>query len=83
MAMSLEQPLTVEAPAEEEILEAATVPVTPEQSDDHPDELTPNAVVAHPIGTLTIDIDTETVVPSPTRRNAEISLRSRHKSALQ
>ena len=32
MAMSLEQPLTVEAPTEEEVPEAATILVTPEQS---------------------------------------------------
>ena len=35
MTMSLEQPLTVEAPAEEEIPEATTLPVTPEQSGEH------------------------------------------------
>ena len=82
---------TVEAPVEEETTEPSDPPVTPEQSGEHAAELTPNAALFDPIGGLTIDTDTETLVPSPTRRAsvgaatlpAEISPRSRHKSALQ
>ena len=91
MSMSLEQPLMVETPADEEFPEAATLPVTPEQSGEHAAELTLNAVLADPSGELTIDTDSETLVPSHTRRasvsiaspTAEVSPHSRHKSALQ
>ena len=65
MAMSLEQPLTVEAaPVEAEVLEAAALPIMSDQLGEHAAELTPNAAVVDPIGGLTI----ETIVPSPTRR---------------
>ena len=87
MAMSLEQPLTVEALAEEQIPEAAALPVTPEQSGEHAAELTPTALLVDPIGGLSIYAHTETLAASPTRRasvsatspTAEILPRSRHK----
>ena len=56
MAMSLEEPLTVEAPAEQETPEAATLPVTREQSGEDAAELTSNATLVDP----TIDRNTET-----------------------
>ena len=70
MAMSLEQPLTVEAnPNEAEVTEVDTaMPVTPSPSGEHAAELTANVELAEPIGDLTIDTDVETVVPSPVRR---------------
>ena len=92
MAMSLEQPLTVDAtPAEEEVTEDETaMPVTPSPSGEHAAELTPNVELADPIGDFTIDTDAETVVPSPATRvsvsdaspRREISPRSRNKSAI-
>ena len=90
LTMSLEQPLTVEVPAKEDTPRAATLPVTLEQSGENAAELTPNAVLFDPIGGLTIDTDTATLVPSPTRRasvsaafpTTEISPRSRHEAAL-
>ena len=89
MAMSLEQPLTVEAAPVEDVTEA--MPVTPDQSGEHAAELTSSAVLVDPIGELTIDTDAETVVPFPSRRAfvsdasppREISPRSRNKSAVQ
>ena len=91
MAMSLKQPLTVKAPAEEGAPEQADPPVTPDRSGEHAAELTPNAALVDPIGGLTMETDTETFLPSHTRRAsmsavsppAEISPCSRHKSALQ
>ena len=93
MAMSLEQPLTIEAnPNEAEFTEVDTVmPVTPSPSGGHAAELTPNVELAEPIGDLTIDTDVETVVPSPVQRASvsdaspprEVSPRSRNKSAFQ
>ena len=91
MAISLEQPLTVEAPVEEETTELSDPPVTPEQSGEHAGALTLNAALLDPIGGSTIDTDTETLVPSPARRAsvgaatppAEISPRSRHKTDFQ
>ena len=67
MAMSLEQPLTVEANTNEaEVTEDNTaMSVTPSPSGEHAAELTPNVELAEPIGDLTIDTDVETVVPSP------------------
>ena len=69
MAMSLEQPLTVDAePVEAEVAEDETaMHVTPSPSGEHAAELTPNVELAEPIGELTIDTDAETVVPSPSR----------------
>ena len=64
VAMSLEQLLTVEAPPEEEVLEAATLPVTQEQSGERAAELKPNAVLVDSSGGLTADTDTGTLVPS-------------------
>ena len=92
MAMSLEQPLTVEVAAVEEVAENTAMTVTPDdQSGEHAAELTPNAVLVDPIGELTTDTDAETVVPYPSRRasvsdtspSREISPRSLNKSALQ
>ena len=93
MAMSLEQPLTVDAvPVEEEVAEDETaMPVTTSPSGEHAAELTPNVELADPIGELTIDTDAETIVPSPAKRVSvsdgspprEISPRSRNKSAIQ
>ena len=91
MAMSLEQPLPVEAAPMQEVIENTAMPVTPDQSGEHAAELTPNAALADPIRELTIDTDAESVVPSPTRRASvsdaspprEISPRSRNKSAAQ
>ena len=93
MAMSLEQPMTVEAiPNEAEVTEDYTaMPVTPSPSGKHAAELTPNVELAEPIGDLTIDTDVETVVPSPVRRASvsdaspprEVSPRSKNKSAIQ
>ena len=93
MAMSLEQPLTVEAnPNEAEVTEDDTaMPVTPSSSGEHAAELTPNVELTEPIGDLTIDTDVETVVPSPVRRASvsdasplrAVSPRSRNKSAIQ
>ena len=91
MEMSLEESLRVGAPAEEAAPEPADFPVKLEQSGEHVAELTPNAALLDPIGGLNIDTDTETLVPSPTRRAsvsvvssyAETSPRNRHKSALQ
>ena len=65
--------------------------VIPDQSGEHAAELTPNAALAGPIGGLTIDTDTDTFVPSPTRRastsetspSTEVSPGSRHKLAVQ
>ena len=92
-AMSLEQPLTVNAdPMEAEVAEDETaMPVTPSPSGEHAAELTPNVELAEPIGELTIDTDAETVVPSPVRRASvsdaspprEVSPRRRYKSAIQ
>ena len=92
MAMSLEQPLTVEAaPVEEEVAEEETaMSVTPSPSGELAAELTPNAALADPIIELTIDTDAETVVFSPTLRVSvsdasppqEITPRSRNKSAI-
>ena len=67
MAMSLEQPLTVNAdPREAAVTEDETaIPVTPSPSGEHAAELTPNVELVEPIGQLTIDTDAETVVPSP------------------
>ena len=67
MAMSLEQPLTLEANTNEaEVTEDNTaMSVTPSPSGEHAAELTPNVELAEPIGDLTIDTDVETVVPSP------------------
>ena len=88
MAMSLEQPLTVEAAPADEVRENAAMLVIPDQSGEHAAELTPNAALVDPIGGLTIDTDTDTNVPSPTRRAAstseaspstEVSPRIRHK----
>ena len=93
MAMSLEQPLTVDAaPVEAEVAEDETaMPVTPSPSVEHAAELTPNVELADPIGELTIDTDAETIVLSPARRVSvsdvsparETSPRSRNKSAIQ
>ena len=93
MAMSLEQPLTVEANANEaEVTSDNTaMPVTPSPSGEHAAELTPNVELAEPIGDLTIDTDAETVVPSPVRRASvsdaspprKVSPQSRNKSAIQ
>ena len=92
VAMSLEQPLTVEDVTVEEVAEEETAtPVAPTPSGEHAAELNPNAALADPIGELTIDTDAETVVPSPTKRlsvsdaspTREISPRSRNKSAIQ
>ena len=93
MAMSLEQPLTVEGnPNEAEVTENDTAtPVTPSPSGEHAAELTPNVELAEPIGDLTIDTDVETFVPSSVRRASvsdtspprEVSPRSRKKSAIQ
>ena len=93
MAMSLEQPLTVDpAPAEAEVAEDETaMPVTPSPSGEHAAEPTANVELAEPVGELTIDTDAETIVPSPARRASvsdaslprEISPRSRNKSAIQ
>ena len=92
MAMSLEQPLTVDAaPVEAEVAEGETaMPVTPSPSGELAAELTPNVELADPIGELNIDTDAETIVPSPARRTSvsdaspprEISPRSRNKSAI-
>ena len=93
MAMSLEQPLTVNAdPIEAAVTEDETaMPVTPSPYGEQAAELTPKVELAEPIGELTIDTDAETVVPSPVRRASvsdaspprEISPRSRNKSASQ
>ena len=93
MAMSLEQPLAVDAgPVEAEVAEDETaMPVTPSPSGEHAAELTPNVELAEPIGELTIDTYAETVVPSPSKRASvsdaspprEISPRSRNKSVIQ
>ena len=93
MAMSLEQPLTVEAVSlEAEVTEEeAAMPVAPSPPGEHADDLTPNAALADPIGQLTIDTDVENAADSPTRRLStsdaspprETSPRSRNKSATQ
>ena len=93
IAMSIEQPLIVEAnPNEAEVTEDETaMPVTPKPSGEHAAELTPNEELAEPIGNLTIDTDVESVVPSPVRRASvsdaspprEVSPRSRNKSNVQ
>ena len=93
MAMSLEQPLTVNAdPMEAEVAEDETaMPVTPSPFGEHAAELTPNVELAEPIGELTIDTDAESIVPSPVRRASvsdaspprEVSPRSKIKSAIQ
>ena len=93
MAMSLEQPLTVNAaPIKAEVAEDETaLPVTPSPSGEHAAELTPTVELAEPIGELTIDTDAETIVPSPARRASvsdaspprEASPRSRNKSVIQ
>ena len=93
MAMSLEQPLTVEAnPNEAEVTEDDTaMPVTPSPSGEHAAELILNVELAEPISDLTIDTDVGTVLPSPVRRASvsdaspprEVSPRSRNKSAIQ
>ena len=67
------------------------MPVIPDQSGGHDAELTPNAALVDPIGGLTIDTNTDTIVPSPTRGastsetspSTEVSPRSRHKTAIQ
>ena len=69
MAMSLEQTLTVEAASlEDEVTVETAMPVAPSPTGEHTAELTPYAALADPIGQLTIDIEAETRVPSPTRR---------------
>ena len=92
MAMSLEQTLTVEAAfMEDEVTVETAMPVAPSPTGEHTAELTPNAALADPIGQLTIDIEAETRVPSPTRRVStsdasppkETSPRSRNRSAAQ
>ena len=91
MAMSLEQPINVEAAPVQEVGEDTAMPVTPHQSGEHAAELTPIAALADPIGELTIDTDAKTVVLSPARRASvsdtslprEHSPRSRNKSAAQ
>ena len=93
MAMSLEQPLTVEANTNEAEVTAdnTAMPVTPSPSGEYAAELTPNEELAGPIRDLTIDTDAQTVVPSPVRRASlsdassprEVSPRSRNKSAIQ
>ena len=91
MAMSLEQPLTVEAAPVDEVLENAAMPVTPDQSGEHAAKLTPNAALVDTTRGLTIDTDTDTLVPPPTRRastsqaspSTEVSPRSCQKSATQ
>ena len=62
MAISLEQPLTVDDdPMEAEVAEGETaMPVTPSHSGEHAAELTPNVELAEPMGELTIDTDVET-----------------------
>ena len=90
MAMSLGQSLTVEAaPVNEEVVDN-TIPRTQNQSGEQAAELTPDAALVDPIESLTLDTDTETVVPSPIRRasvsaaspSADLSPRSGHKSAI-
>ena len=74
-----------------EPLEPAVQPVTPEQSGEHAAEPAPNTALVEPIDCLTIDTDTEIMVLFPRRGAsvsdgtpvAEVSPRSRHKSALQ
>ena len=91
MAMSLEQPLTVEAAPADEVREDAAMPLIPDQSGEHAAELTPKAAIVDPIGGLTINTDTGTIVPSPTRRastnetspSTEFSHSSHRKSAIQ
>ena len=39
--------------------------LTPEQSRQHAAELTPKAALVEPIGSLTLDTDRETLVPTP------------------
>ena len=84
-AVSLEQPLTVEAAPVDEVTEDTAMSVTPDQPGEHVAELTPNAVLVDPIGELTVDTDAETVVPSPTKRASMSNVlpRSRNKSAVQ
>ena len=93
MAMSLAQPLTVDAaPVEEEVAEDETpLPVTPSPSGEHAAELTPNVELADPISELTIETDADIIVPSPARRVSvsyaspprKISPRSWSKLAIQ
>ena len=64
MAMSLEQSLTVEAAPVNEVGENAAMPVIPYQSGELAAELTPTAALVYPIGGLTIDTDTDTILPS-------------------
>ena len=93
MALSLEQPLTVEATPMQEVIDNTAMPVNPDQSGEHAAEFTPNAALTDtivPIRELTIDTDAETVIPSPTRRASvsdaspprEISPRSRNSQLL-
>ena len=91
MAMSLGQPLTVEATPMLGVSDNAAMPANPDQSGKHAVELTPNEALTDPIGELTIDTDAETASPSPIRRASvsdgstprEISPRSRNKSAAR
>ena len=91
MAMSLEQSLTVEAAPVNEVGENAAMPVKTYQSGELAAELTPTAALVDPIGGLTIDTDTDTILPSPTRRastsatspSTEVLAQSRHKLATQ
>ena len=81
----------VEAALVNEVRENAAMPVTPDQPGEHAAELTPNTAQLDPIGGLTNDTDTDTIVQSPNRRastsetspSTEVSPRSRHKSAIQ
>ena len=91
MAMSLVQPLTVEATPMQGVTDNAAMSANPDQSGEHAAKLTPNAALTDPIGELTIDTDVETAIPSPMRPASlsdasalrEISPRSRNKSAAQ
>ena len=66
MAISLDQLLTVDAPAETvEPSEPMDQPMSPEQSGEHAGEFTPNVVLFEPIDGLTVDTDTENLVSSP------------------
>ena len=86
--MSLDQPLTVAAPADSfEPAEPVDQAMRPEQSGDHTAELTSNAANVEPIDSLNLDTVTKTLVLLPRHRASvidevsatEASKRSRHK----
>ena len=61
LTSSLDQPLTVAAPAD--LVELAeSMEMMPEQSGGHTAELTPNAALVEPIDSLKLDTDTESLV---------------------